>query len=105
MRASSQDIVLSTLSTSAPSLVWRQADADFFVATLDGQYAGFVTTGPVPTTFDAESGHGADLGTHESLEAAAAAVAGAARPATPRRGARSQRRRARGAVPPQRVRS
>ncbi|WP_088380167.1 hypothetical protein [Microbacterium sp. Ru50] len=105
MRARSQDIVLSTLSSSAPSLVWRQADADFFVATLDGQYAGFVTTGSMPATFDAESGHGADLGTHASPDAAAAAVAEAARPATLRRGARAPRRRTRGAGSPQRVRS
>ncbi|MFS0712400.1 hypothetical protein ABC195_00845 [Microbacterium sp. 2P01SA-2] len=97
--------MLSTLSLSAPSLVWRQADADFFVATLDGQYAGFVTTGSLPATFDAESGHGADLGSHASPGAAAAAVAEAARPAIPRRGARAQRRRARGAGTPQRVRS
>ncbi|WP_146752034.1 hypothetical protein [Microbacterium sp. SMR1] len=97
--------MLSTLSSSAPALVWRQADADFFVATLDGQYAGFVTTGSAPATFDAESGHGADLGTHASPDAAAAAVAEAARPASARRNARSPRRRARGPASPQRVRA
>ncbi|MGU3358143.1 hypothetical protein ACLBWJ_12890 [Microbacterium sp. M4A5_1d] len=97
--------MLSTLSSSAPALVWRQADADFFVATLDGQYAGFVTTGSAPATFDAESGHGADLGTHASPDAAAAAVAEAARPASARRNARPPRRRTRGPASPQRVRA
>lgn len=97
--------MLSSLSSSAPSLVWRQADADFYVATLDGQYAGFVTTGSAPATFDAESGHGADLGTYASADAAAVAVAAAARPVPPRRAARPQRRRARGPATPQRVRS
>ncbi|SDQ85271.1 hypothetical protein [Microbacterium sp. cf332] len=87
--------MLSSLSSSAPALVWRQADADFYVATLDGQYAGFVTTGTAPATFDAESGHGADLGAHTTAGAAAAAVAAAARPAPPRGGGRAPRRRSR----------
>ncbi|MBP2421995.1 hypothetical protein [Microbacterium imperiale] len=90
--------MLSTLSSSAPALVWRQADADFYVATLDGQYAGFVTTGSVPATFDAESGHGADLGAHTSPEAAAAAVADAAAPARSAP-SRTRRRSARTAAP------
>ncbi|KAA9085295.1 hypothetical protein [Microbacterium radiodurans] len=76
--------MLSSLSASTPTLVWRQADDDFYVATLDGQYAGFVTTGLQPTTFAAESGRGADLGAHASPAAAAAAVAAAARPAASR---------------------
>ncbi|WP_424447477.1 hypothetical protein [Microbacterium arborescens] len=89
--------MLSSLSSSAPSLEWRQADADFYVATLDGQYAGFVTMGSAPATFDAESGHGADLGAHGSAGAAAAAVAAAARPALLRApGRRTRRRTARG---------
>lgn len=98
--------MLSTLSSSAPSLLWRQADDDFFVATLDGQYAGFVTTGSEPATFDAESGHGADLGVHASAEAAAAAVAAAARPAPSRdTPVRTRRRGARGPVAHRRLRS
>lgn len=92
--------MLSSLSSSAPSLVWRQADDDFFVATLDGQYAGFVTTGAAPATFDAESGQGADLGAHASLGAAAAAVATAARPALPSSRSTTGRTRRRGARGP-----
>ncbi|QLD10994.1 hypothetical protein [Microbacterium oleivorans] len=98
--------MLSSLSSSAPALTWRQADDDFFVATLDGQYAGFVTTGVAPATFDAESGHGADLGIHASPAAAAAAVAAAARPAASRpTTGRTRRRGTRAPVAHRRLRT
>ncbi|TDN92445.1 cold shock CspA family protein [Microbacterium sp. BK668] len=51
---------------------WRQADHDVFVATLVGEYAGFVDI-----TADgarAQDARGCDLGLHESADAARAAV-------------------------------
>lgn len=63
--------MLSSLSLAAPDLTWRQADDDLFVATLDGEYAGFV--GRTSGGFEAHSGRGGHLGTHRhSAEAAAA---------------------------------
>jgi cold shock CspA family protein len=58
---------------SRAALDWRQADDDVFVATLAGEYAGFVDV--TPRGFHAHSALGDDLGVHESQDAAHAAVA------------------------------
>lgn len=64
--------MLSSLSHAAPHLTWRQADDDLFVATLDGEYAGFV--GRIAGGFEAHSGRGGHLGTHALPADAAAAL-------------------------------
>ena len=62
------------LSSAAPrqTLGWRQADDDVFVATVAGEYAGFVAV--TPRGFEAHSADGADLGDHVSRDLASAAV-------------------------------
>jgi cold shock CspA family protein len=63
------------------ALDWRQADLDVFVATRDGEYAGFVDV----TSFGAhaQSARGTDLGLHGSLDAALAAVESSVLPPVP----------------------
>ncbi len=61
---------MSAFLPSPPS--WRQADLDVFVATVDSAYAGFV--GAVPLGFEAQGPLGEDLGIHDSVDAARAAV-------------------------------
>lgn len=62
------------LSSAAPrqTLGWRRADDDVFVATVAGEYAGFVAV--TPRGFEAHSAHGAHLGDHVSRDLASAAV-------------------------------
>ena len=55
-----------------PPLSWRQADLDVFVATAESAYAGFV--GAVPLGFEAQGARGEDLGIHDAVDAAFAAV-------------------------------
>lgn len=68
---------------SRTTLEWRQADDDIFVATLAGEYAGFVDVSA--TGIHAHSALGDDLGVYDTHEAARAAVAACAtRPARTR---------------------
>lgn len=71
--------VLSSLSFSAPALAWQQADDDVFVATLNGEYAGFVAAGA--DGYDAHTGRGLDLGAHSTAGGAASALAASVAPA------------------------
>jgi len=56
-----------------PAPSWRQADDDVFVATIDGEYAGFV--GVTSSGVEAQTSRGEHLGVHRSLDLARAAVA------------------------------
>lgn len=51
---------------------WRQADDDVFVATASGEFAGFVEVTPFGVR--AHNAHGADLGLHDTVFSARAAV-------------------------------
>lgn len=51
---------------------WRQADHEVFVATRAGEYAGFIDV--TPDGARAQGARGSDLGLHDSLTAARAAV-------------------------------
>jgi cold shock CspA family protein len=64
---------ITTTSSARPSLDWRQADDDVFVATSAGEYAGFV--GITPIGFEAHSAQGESLGVHGTRDSAHAAVA------------------------------
>jgi cold shock CspA family protein len=59
--------------SSRPTLDWRQADDDVFVATLAGEYAGFIAV--EPDGYQAHSARGDALGRYDSRELASAAVA------------------------------
>ncbi len=61
------------ISTSLPAPDWRQADDGVFVATVAGEYAGFVEVGARGVS--AFSSRAVPLGTHETVDAARAAVA------------------------------
>lgn len=61
------------ISISLPALDWRQADDGVFVATLAGEYAGFVDVGSDGA--DAYSSRAVHLGRHDAVDAARAAVA------------------------------
>lgn len=65
--------VLSSLTFSAPALAWQQADDGVFVATLNGEYAGFVAANA--DGYDAHTGRGLDLGAHATAGGAASALA------------------------------
>lgn len=58
---------------SLPTLDWRQADDGVFVATLAGEYAGFVDL--TPGGAHAYSNQAVHLGSHHGLDDARAAVA------------------------------
>jgi len=60
------------LTTHLGDVDWRQADHEVFVATRVGEYAGFVDV--TPDGARAQSARGGDLGLHDSLAAARAAV-------------------------------
>ncbi len=55
-----------------PEFVWRQADHDVFVATVDAEYAGFIDGSP--SGVRAHGRYGEDLGTHATVDLARAAV-------------------------------
>ena len=59
-------------ASSRPSLDWRQADDDVFVATTAGEYAGFVAI--TPHGFAAFGARGENLGHHETRTVAHLAV-------------------------------
>ena len=86
--------MLSSLSSSSDALRWRPADDGVFVATLDGEYAGFVAR--TSQGYEAHSAVGLDLGCHTTRDLASSAVAAsldvAAGPAVPMHGRRSIRR-------------
>jgi cold shock CspA family protein len=66
-------LTLSTAAAPRPALGWRQADDDVFVATIAGEYAGFVAV--TSRGYEAHSAHGAHLGDHVTHDLASAAVA------------------------------
>ena len=71
-----KELLTSVTSTAAPAqllLDWHQADADVFVATAAGEYAGFVAVGS--HGFEAQSALGSPLGVHSTQPQASAAVA------------------------------
>lgn len=68
----------SSSSSRAP-LQWRPAADDVFVATSNGEYAGFV--GVTPRGFEAQGALGQRLGVHVTRELAHDAVADAHSPA------------------------
>lgn len=63
---------MSAVLLSAPAMSWRHVDDDVYVAHLGDQYAGFVEV--TARGFAAHSGRGEHLGTHDSRDAAVAAV-------------------------------
>lgn len=70
--------------TSAPSgsLAWRQADHDVFVATVAGDYAGFIAA--VDDGYEAHSARGHLLGVHSTRALAMSAVGVGILPSRPR---------------------
>lgn len=77
---------MSTTSTHSPKpLSWKQADDSVYVATRDGEYAGFVES--EDTAHVAYDNHGTDLGSFDTLGDARRALEG-----SPRRSTRSIRR-------------
>ena len=68
---------ITTFPPSDP-LTWKQADADVFVATRDGEFAGFVEfDGAVHLVRDQ---HGTDLGSFASLDDARLELESAQKP-------------------------
>jgi len=78
------------------NITWKQADHDVYVATTDGEYAGFVAVDGASHVL--HDRHSRRLGSYPSLSAArsaleyAAAPAAMAAPHRARRSARSPRR-------------
>ncbi|HTN54585.1 MAG TPA: hypothetical protein VLZ82_00270 [Microbacterium sp.] len=66
-----------------PVLAWRQADADVFVATNAGEFAGFVTVDR--NAHIAHDSHSRCIGTYPTLAAARQALTDATRPPSRRR--------------------
>ena len=64
---------ITPTSSARPTLDWRQADDDVFVATAAGEYAGFV--GVTPLGYEAHSARGESLGVHDTRDSAHFAVA------------------------------
>jgi hypothetical protein len=67
----------------APDLSWRQADRDVFVATNDGEFAGFVTVDH--GTHVTHDNHSRRIGSYPTLAAARQALVDATRPPSRRR--------------------
>ncbi len=65
-------MILSSASATRQALGWQQADDDVFVATVAGEYAGFVAI--TSRGFEAHSAHGAHLGDHRTRDLASTAV-------------------------------
>jgi hypothetical protein len=63
--------------SSAPAVLWRQADDDVYVASADAEYAGFVAA--TPRGFEAHGGRGQRLGVFPMLDRAKSAVVAAGR--------------------------
>lgn len=77
---------MSSTTTHSPlPLSWKQADANVYVATRDGEFAGFVELAGAKHV--AHDSHGADLGAFTTLGDARRALEG-----SPRRSVRSIRR-------------
>lgn len=65
-------ITAPTPSRTPPSLVWKPAATDLYVATLDGEFAGYVAAvEDLHTTFGP---HAQNLGSHHSFRAASTAL-------------------------------
>ncbi|WP_309128873.1 hypothetical protein [Microbacterium sp.] len=71
---------------AASDLAWKQADHDVFVATREGEFAGFVTVDV--QAHIVHDRHNRRIGSYSTLAAARQALADASRPA-----ARARRRR------------
>lgn len=80
-------VVMSSSSSpslsSAPAVLWRQADDDVYVASADAEYAGFVAA--TPRGYEAHSGRGQRLGVFPMLDRAKSAVVAAGRRPAARR--------------------
>lgn len=77
------NITMSSTTTHS-NLSWKQADTNVYVATRDGEFAGFVEL--AAGTHVVRDNHGAELGTFKNLTEARRALEG-----TPRRSIRSIR--------------
>lgn len=75
--------------TEPAELAWRQADADVYVATSRGEFAGFVTVDD--TAHVVHDRHSRRIGSYPNLAAARQALVDATRP--PTRGRERLRRR------------
>ena len=83
-------------------LTWRQADHDVYVATHDGEYAGFVTVDGA--THVLHDRHSRRLGSYPSLSAARTALSGFAETARAETAAASPSARRPGSSQPRRRR-
>ncbi|MGB3731010.1 hypothetical protein [Microbacterium sp.] len=73
----------SPIDPPTPDLAWRQADRDVFVATNDGEFAGFVTVEhDAHVTHD---NHSRRIGSYPTLAAARQALVDATHPPSRRR--------------------
>lgn len=66
-----------------PDLAWRQADRDVFVATNDGEFAGFVTV--EQNAHVTHDNHNRRIGSYPTLAAACQALVDSTHPASRRR--------------------
>lgn len=68
---------------SSADLAWQQADHDVFVATNDGEFAGFVTVDS--NAHNVHDSHSRRIGSYPTLAAARQALVDATRPPSRRR--------------------
>ncbi|MFD5213784.1 hypothetical protein [Microbacterium sp. NPDC058345] len=68
----------ATGTATAPDLAWKQADHDVFVATREGEFAGFVTVDV--QAHIVHDRHSRRIGSYPTLAAARQALADASRP-------------------------
>jgi len=72
-----------SIDPDVPALAWRQADADVFVATNAGEFAGFVTVDR--NAHIVHDNHSRRIGVYPTLAAARQALVDATRPPSRRR--------------------
>ncbi|MDR6866539.1 hypothetical protein J2Y69_001132 [Microbacterium resistens] len=85
--------ITDTSARSDAPLTWKQAADDVFVATREGEFAGFVTIEPHAHILHDQ--HSRRVGSYPTLAAARAALIDDPRPKARRRGAQQARRRRR----------
>jgi hypothetical protein len=81
-------LVTSPASPRTASTHWRQADSEVLVATIDGEYGGFIVLGSEGV--DAHGPLGENLGRHASADLAKATVEEARETSTSRAVSRSR---------------